>query len=202
MRRSSILAAALLILAGPPAAVAHSPEAARAAAGRPATAAKAPPAAPHVVAARRSPPGPAARPAPARGVLTRLGAARFDGARSAIEIPFSGPAPKATLFRLSPTHYYYEFDAARFVPGGAQYRKLGSNLERFTVANRPHEPVVRLSFRVTRATVPAVVVDADAQRIKVLPLGHEVALGSAPAIVPHGLALPLDRGGAPFSTLN
>ena len=140
--------------------------------------------------------GPAAAPAARPAGLTRLGAARFDGSRSAIEIPFSGPAPRTILYRLSATHYYYEFQRSRFTPGGAQYRKLGSNLERFTLANRPRQPIVRLSFRLTLPTVPAVSVDPASRRIKVLPLGREAALGSAPAIVPHGWSLPVSRPAA------
>lgn len=128
-----------------------------------------------------------------RDGLAPIGAATFDAARSAIELPFAGRAPRAFLYRLSPTHYYYEFEGARFAPGGAQYRKLDSTVVRYKIADRPHRPVVRVSFRVSRASVPAVKVDPATRTITVLPLGREAALGSAPLSVPHGWSLPLDR---------
>lgn len=128
-----------------------------------------------------------------RDGLAPIGTATFDAARSAIELPFAGRAPRAFLYRLSPTHYYYEFEGARFAPGGAQYEKLDSTVVRYMVADRPHRPVVRVSFRVSRASVPAVRVDAATHRITVLPLGREAALGSPPLSVPHGWSLPLDK---------
>ena len=130
-------------------------------------------------------------PRPRRDGLTALGAARFDGTRTAIAIPYAGRAPRPILYRISATRYYYEFEGARFEPGGAQYRKLDSNLARFTISNRPARPVVRVAFRLTQPAIPAVRVDAATRTIEVLPLGRATALGTAPAKVPHGLALPL-----------
>ncbi len=173
MRRSvlsSVVLALMVGLAQPDAASAHGPSAARATA-----------------------PAPVAKPALRRDGLTAIGAAAFDASRSAIEIPFTGRTPRPLLYRLSATHYYYEFEGARFAPGGAQYRKLSSNLERFTLSARPNRPVVRLSFRLTQATVPRVEVDAATGTIRVLPLGRAASLGSVPASVPHGLSLPIER---------
>ncbi|MFN3428668.1 MAG: hypothetical protein ACK46X_01815 [Candidatus Sericytochromatia bacterium] len=103
-----------------------------------------------------------------------IGPASFNPATSAITFSYTGTAPTQRLYRISGTHFYYDFHPARLARGGVQYKRVGSPLERFTLANRPTGQAVRLSFTLTKAgAAPAIVVDTAAHTIRVLPLGAE-----------------------------
>lgn len=103
-----------------------------------------------------------------------IGRAAFDPHKTAITVPFKGPAPNVTLYQLSPTHFYYEFEASRLALGGVQYQAVGDTMERFTMANRPNA-VVRLSFKLLRPGMPRFAVDKARGQIRILPLGAELA---------------------------
>src|SRR5690242_14770487 len=57
-----------------------------------------------------------------------IGRAAFDAHKTAITVPFKGPAPNVTLYKLSPTHYYYEFEDARLALGGVQFQAVGDTM--------------------------------------------------------------------------
>jgi hypothetical protein len=115
---------------------------------------------------------PAIAPAPAVAAgNTLVRPARFESSQSAIVVPFSGAAPTFSLYRLSDTHYYYEFEGTTF-KGGVQNKLLTGPIERFTIANRPNG-VVRLSLKLTRPATPYIQIDNARGLITVLPLGEE-----------------------------
>lgn len=114
-----------------------------------------------------------------------IGRASFDARKTAITVPYSGPAPAVTLYKLSPTHYYYEFEGARLAVGGVQYQPVGDPIERFTMANRPNA-TVRISFKLLRPGVPRYAIDKARGKIRILPVGAEVA--SKPASKPAAVA--------------
>lgn len=125
-----------------------------------------------------------------------IGRAQFDAARQAVTLPFSGPAPTLTLYSLSPTHHYYEISPAR-LKGGVQHQPLDGAIVRYTMANRPNGPVVRLSFVLTKPGTPTFSVDA-AGRITVWPLGAASPAGtSALPPVPRPPQLPLAAAPTP-----
>lgn len=128
-------------------------------------------------------------PAKAEGIA-RLGMATFDSASSVVSVPFKGPAPHATLYKLSPSHFYYELQPARLAFGGVQFQAIGGAIQRFTLADRPAPDVVRLSFQLTGAAEPVLRVDGQHHRLIVLPLGHEVSMPLARTHVPKGWKLP------------
>lgn len=116
---------------------------------------------------------PASHAASAPGTV--IGPATFDAGATAITLPYSGQAPKPQLFRISGTHYYYEFQPARLTRPMVQFKRVGAPLERFTLANRPSGRAVRLSFVLTRPGAPSAVVDQAAHTIRILPFGTAVA---------------------------
>lgn len=122
--------------------------------------------------------------------LARLDTATFDARRSVVIVPYQGNAPKATFYRLSPDHFYYEIEPARLIHGTVQYQAVGGAIERFTLADRPTPNVVRLSFQLTRGATPVLKVDAAHHRLVVLPLGHEVSHPLAALQAPRGWQLP------------
>lgn len=133
--------------------------------------------------------------APTRAAATAgLGQATFDANRSEVSVPYTGPAPRVTFYRLSPSHFYYEIQPARLSFGNVQFQAVGGSIERFTLANRPAPDVVRLSFQLSAGATPTMSVDAPHHRLIFLPLGHESAHPLARPGMPRGWQLQGERG--------
>lgn len=128
---------------------------------------------------------PPAFAAEASAVATRFGDARFEPGRSAIVVPYTGAAPRPTLYTISGAHHYYEFPGSRLARPAVQFRRVGGAIERYTVADRAYS-AVRVSFKLTQAATPTVQVDAARQQVVIWPLGKAVRAGAPVAATPAG----------------
>lgn len=126
---------------------------------------------------------PLAHAAEATAVATRFGESRFEPARSAIVVPYTGAAPRPTLYTISGSHHYYEFPGSRLAKPAVQFRRVGGTIERFTVADRPYS-AVRVSFKLTQGATPTVQVDAARQQVVIWPLGKAVRASAPVAATP------------------
>ncbi|MDB5096751.1 MAG: hypothetical protein JWM80_1172 [Cyanobacteria bacterium RYN_339] len=122
--------------------------------------------------------GPAAR-------QTLFDEAKFDPRHNAITIPFHGPAPQPALFELAPDHQYYEMDNAHLTGKGLQLVKPGTDVLKFTMANRPDHDAVRISWELKRAGHPEFLVDNAGHRLTIWPFGRGAA-AAAPTPPPAG----------------
>lgn len=122
-------------------------------------------------------------PAFAAEAATRVGEASFDPATSAIVVPYTGTAPKPVAYTISGSHHYYELPGARLAKPAVQFHRVGGNIERYTLADRP-QGGVRVSFKLTTTAKPTVEVDAARQRLLIWPLGKTGAVAARPAATP------------------
>lgn len=146
----------------------------------------------------------AAVPSPAvaePGAASVIGAASFEAGTTTITVPYSGPAPHAQLFRISGTHYYYEFTPARLFRPMVFFKRVGTPVERFTLANRPTGHSVRLSFTLTRPGRPSLQLDEAAHVFRIRPMGAPTASSFTvrPAPTPRPIA-PTPEAAVPRHT--
>lgn len=118
-------------------------------------------------------------PAFAAEAATRVGEASFDPATSAIVVPYTGTAPKPVAYTISGSHHYYELPGARLAKPAVQFHRVGGNIERYTLADRP-QGGVRVSFKLTTSAKPTVEVDTTGHRLLIWPLGKTGAVAVAP----------------------
>lgn len=111
--------------------------------------------------------------AEATTVATRFGDATFEPGRSAIVVPYTGAAPRPTLYTLSGSHHYYDFSGARLAKPAVQFRRVGGAIERFTLADRAGS-AVRVSFQLTQNAKPTIQIDPARRQIVIFPLGKAV----------------------------
>ncbi|HEY9720608.1 MAG TPA: hypothetical protein V6D47_01255 [Oscillatoriaceae cyanobacterium] len=103
----------------------------------------------------------------------------------AIEVPYQGDVPQPHFFRLTPSHFYYDWGPARCKAGRPQENRLSGVVQRFALANRPGGDV-RLAVQTASAAVPLLEIDRRSQELIVYPTGKRTMLGAHP--VPHSSA--------------
>lgn len=107
----------------------------------------------------------------------RVGPARWNAARQAVEVPYDGDAPQPQFFRLSPRHFYYDWKPARCKAAHPQELHPDAAVPRAALANRPDD-AVRLAVQTAAAAVPTLEVDRRAHLIVLYPLGKPTTLGA------------------------
>jgi hypothetical protein len=98
-------------------------------------------------------------------------------------VPYTGAAPKPTLYTISGAHHYYEFPGSRLAKPAVQFRRVGGAIERYTVADRAYG-AVRVSFKLTQGATPTVQVDAARHQVVIWPLGKAVRANAPVAAKP------------------
>lgn len=139
-------------------------------------------------------PGPAyavAAPAPAPA---SVGTAIYYESAGEIWVPFTGVAPTATAFSLSPTRHYVELTPARLASPGVQHHPLEGPLKRFTMAARSGS-TVRLSLETASASSPWMKLEADRGFWLIRPFGAKVVPAES-VRVPRAMFLPPVKPGA------